>query len=257
MQGLIRIACVLFVAVVLLIAFRPWEDRGGKPSEPSAAPTEDVEPPAQSPAPAQTAGSSAAEPAPSASVPRMQELRAYYFDFARQYRLDYVPFYELGSPPTDSTEYLFFAFALNLDNWGEDKGIMTKEYVDETAMAYFGVTGLTHRAMWKGWDYDGERYTALPQGIKSFPICALVEYRTYEEEGTQRHEITLDFLNYAHGMEATPEEDAAARELIAAGGLGSFTVLSRETFVYQESANLNFGKPVFLAHTLVETGDEG
>lgn len=253
MPGLIRIACVLFVIAALLIAFRPWEDRSGKPSEPSAAPIWDIEPSA----PAHTAGPPTAEPAPSATVPRMRELRAYYFDFARQYRLDYVPFYELGDAPTDSTEYLFFAFALNLDNWGEDKGIMSKEYVDETAMAYFGVTGLTHRSMWKGWDYDGERYTALPQGIKSLPICFLADYRTYEEGGTQRHEITLDFLDYSHGMEATPEEDAAARELIAAGNLGSFKVISREAFVYRENSNLNFGRPVFLAHTVVEPGDEG
>ncbi len=251
--GLIRIVCMLFVVVALLIAFRPWEDRSGELSGPSAAPTPDAGPSA----PTGTDGPSTEEPAPSAAVPRMQELRAYYFDFARQYRLDYVPFFEQGGAPTDSTEYLFFAFALNLDNWGEDKGIMTREYVDEIAMAHFGVTGLTHRSMWKGWDYDGERYTALPQGVKSLPFCALADYRTYEEGGTQRHEITLDFLSYAHGMEATPEEEAAARELISAGDLGSFTVLSRETFVYQENANLNFGKPVFLAHTVTETGDEG
>lgn len=135
------------------------------------------------------------EPTVQEAVSHPQELsalRQYYFDFARQYRLDYVPFFEEGNPPADSTEYLFFAFAINLDNWGGEKGTMSRSYVDETALAYFGVTGLNHTSLWKGWDFDGETYTAYPGGVKDLPVYVLREYTAYEQDGFQYYKITLD-----------------------------------------------------------------
>ena len=53
-----------------------------------------------------------------------EKLRSEYYDFAVKYRLDYVPFFTEGNAPADSTEYLYYAFAINLLNWGDDKGTM-------------------------------------------------------------------------------------------------------------------------------------
>ena len=95
--------------------------------EPAVEPVAEITPePAAEPEP-EGIPEPAAEPEPEA-VSGMESLREYYFDFARQYRLDYVPFFERYLLPWDSTEYLFWAFAINLDHWGDKVGTMTKEY---------------------------------------------------------------------------------------------------------------------------------
>lgn len=187
-------------------------------------------------------GSEAIDP----TEPEMGDLRRFYFDFAREYRLDYVPYFERGQEPADSTEYLYFAFAVNLDNWGEEKGTMTKEYVDETVSAYFGAGNITHRSQPKSWDYDGEKYTAWPEGIKPLPVCVLTELRTWEEDGKQVYEVTLDFCEA--DSELGEEE---LRQRVFDGDMSGMTVTGRETFVYTPS-RLNFDKPLFLSHTAGE-----
>jgi len=184
------------------------------------------------------------------SEPRMEDLRRFYFDFARQYRLDYIPYFQRGQAPTDSAEYLYFAFAVNLENWGEEKGRMSKEYVEETAFSYFNVSGLFHHSQRKSWDYDGAVYTAWPEGIKSLPICSLAGFRTWDENGTQLCEITLDFCNPSSEMDEG-EEDGEMRERLSGGDLSGLTVTSRETFVYVRS-HLNFDRPLFLSHSIAE-----
>ena len=64
----------------------------------------------------------------SGSSDKMSDLRGEYFDFAQKYRLDYIPYFD-DSAPKDSSEYLMWAFAVNLDNWGEDKGTMRAQYI--------------------------------------------------------------------------------------------------------------------------------
>ncbi len=152
--------------------------------------------------------------------PRLEDLRRFYFDFARQYRLDYVPYFRRGEAPTDSAEYLYFAFAINLENWGEEKGRMTKEYVDETVFSYFDVGGLFHHSQRKSWDYDGAVYTAWPEGIKPLPICSLVSYRTWDENGVQLYEVTLDFCDPSSEADKEVDEDAL-KERLAGGDLSS------------------------------------
>lgn len=192
------------------------------------------------------------EPAVQEAVSHPRELsalRQYYFDFARQHRLDYVPYFEEGSPPIDSTEYLFFAFAVNLDNWGGEKGTMSRSYVEDTVTAYFGVTGLNHMSMWKGWDFDGETYTAYPSSIKELPVYVLQEYRTYQQDGLQYYEVTLDLCALDSGGQAGEAELSALRDSAANGVPPGFHVVQSETFLYCESLQ-NFDKPLFLAHTL-------
>lgn len=181
----------------------------------------------------------------------LEMLREYYFDFAQEYRLDYVPFFEAGKAPVDSTEYLYFAFAVNLDGWGEDKGIMTREYVDETALAYFGVAGLNHLPAWKSWDFDGWRYTAYPGGIKELPVYVLQEYRTYWRDGAQYHEITMTLCSPDSGELLKDEALRAMRGEVASGVPFGFSAVQTEVFVYRASIQ-NFEKPLFIAHTLAE-----
>jgi len=71
-------------------------------------------------------------------------LQGDYFDFAIRYRLDYLPFFTEGNVPAESAEYLYYAFAINLDNWGDDKGTMTREYVEKVIHSHFEVGEINH-----------------------------------------------------------------------------------------------------------------
>lgn len=184
-----------------------------------------------------------------------QALRGEYFDFAIENRLDYLPVFERGQAPTDSAEYLFYAFMINLENWGEDKGIMTKEYVEEIIQAYFQVENITHSSLRKGWDFDGEKYIAIPGGVNEEPIYVLREYYTFDHEERTVHHLTMDYCNFVDissgikgGIIPNEEDMIKIREDILAGDLSSLQVLRTEKFSYY----LEDDQVVFLSHTLKE-----
>lgn len=178
------------------------------------------------------------------------QLEAYYYQFAQTYRLDYVPTFDEGDAPTESPAYLNYAFILNLDNWGERKGTMSKEYVGEMALTYFGVPEIAHLPMWKCWDFDGETYTAMPQGFNPLPVYLLQSYETYQKDGVAYHEVVLDrCLNYAEG-----EIDPAAlgldtlQKLLTMYDREDFTPIYRERFVYRMGRMAMDPVPIFVAH---------
>jgi len=186
-------------------------------------------------------------PVPEAEMMDLAELQTYYFDYARKYRFDYVPYFAAGEAPVDSPEYLFYAFAVNLDNWGEEKGKMSRAYVDDVARTYFAVGSLNHMMMWKGWDFDGETYTAYPGGIKELPFYDLRELRVYGENGSTCYELILDRCHLESGY-LPGEEDV---ERFRNGDRSGFAVAETERFVLTRS-NHGFDRPVFLAHETVE-----
>lgn len=178
----------------------------------------------------------------------MATLCGTYFDFAIRNSLDYVPFFEEGKAPTDSPEYLFYAFAINLDNWGEDKGIMTRDYVDKVIHDHFEVGDITHTAMRKGWDYDGEKYTAIPQGIKDKPIFVLDSWDSFNENGRTIYRITMDYC-VSENYPISDEQMQSIRASIVAGDFGALTVRQTESFSFYTDETTN--EPVFLSHTLI------
>ena len=97
----------------------------------------------------------------------LKELRQWFFDFARRWRLDYMPqFTTEDGPPTDAGEYLYWCYAINADTWTGNT--MTKDYVEETILSYFCVEAGQHRSRHKQWNYDGDKelYTAYPGSLK-------------------------------------------------------------------------------------------
>lgn len=175
-------------------------------------------------------------------------LREEYFQFGIENRLDYVPVFDEGKAPASSTEYLFWAFAINLEKWGDDKGTMTRDYVEQVIRTHFEVDNIIHAPMHKGWDYDGERYTAIPGSIKEKPIYVLRELKSYTQNGRTIYEITLD--NCSFGDVLLGDEDMAdIKASIIAGDLSALTVLQTECFQYYlDDAT---GKVVFVSHTLL------
>ena len=111
------------------------------------------------------------------------ELQYWFYDFYRDYWMDYFPHFPLSDGPSpDSGEYLYWAFCMNLGNWeeGENYGKMSREYVEQTVEVYFGITPGDHRSHFKSWTYDEstELYTSYPGNLKDRSYCLLhsIEY---------------------------------------------------------------------------------
>jgi len=176
---------------------------------------------------------------------KIEKLKEYYYDFALKYRIDYAPCFAANNAPKDSTEYLFFAFAINLDNWGEEKGKMTKQYVEDTILSYFGVTGINHLTLRKAWDYDGEKYTAYPDSVREPPLYILQEYATWEENGTQYYRVVMDRYTPENVLPSDEVKDA-----VLSGDFDGATYMQTEEIVYRTSIQ-NFGAPQFVSHTVM------
>lgn len=128
-----------------------------------------------------------AETEPGFDTETLQELQRWFFDFAVDYRLDYMPqFTQEDGPTKDAGEYLYWAYAINLDHWGEDKGQMSREYVEETALMYFSVIVEQHRSHLKSWDYDAntETYTAYPTSLENLTYYLLNSVEVSEGDYT-------------------------------------------------------------------------
>ena len=97
--------------------------------------------------------------------------REWFYDFARQWRIDYMPQFQLGEkPPVDTHEILYWCFFVNYENWpeGDEFGKMSKDYVEDTVRTYFDTEFNGHQSHFKSWTYDEEteKYTAWPEGGK-------------------------------------------------------------------------------------------
>jgi hypothetical protein len=165
-----------------------------------------------------------------------------------------MPYFTKGNAPTVSSDYLYYAFAVNLDNWGDDKVTMTRAYVDDVIHTHFEVGDIAHQALPNGWDYDGENYTAVPMGINEAPIYGLSKLETQSENGRTVYTATLGCYMDNGGFIPTAEEMDGIRENIAAGDLSALTLVRTEKVSYYISGET--GEPVFLSHTLEDGSPE-
>lgn len=180
----------------------------------------------------------------SGSSDKMSDLRGEYFDFAQKYRLDYIPYFD-DSAPKDSSEYLMWAFAVNLDNWGEDKGTMRAQYIEDIVQKYFNVTDLAHNSLPKCWDYADGVYTAVPSGINPPPIIILRSYEENEADGKTIYQITLDFGDSkTYGAYPDDEQYRKIRQAIVKGYYDDLEIYQSDSFIFY----LANGEPVFISH---------
>jgi len=176
----------------------------------------------------------------------ISNLRGEYFDFAIKHRLDYVPVFEEGKPSINSSDYLLHAFAVNLDNWGADKGIMTRKYVEDTIKQYFKVNNIVHNSFPKAWNFDGEKYSAVPSSISEEPIYILRDYKTYMQDGRKIYDITMD--ECANKSPQFYEDLQRARENIVSGDLSTLSVVGTEKFKFY----IENERPIFIYHSILE-----
>ena len=178
------------------------------------------------------------------SSDKMSDLRGEYFDFAQKYRLDYIPYFD-DSAPKDSSEYLMWAFAVNLDNWGEDKGTMRAQYIEDIVQKYFNVTDLAHNSLPKCWDYVDGVYTAVPSGINPLPIVILRSYEENEADGKTIYQISIDFADSkTYGAYPDDEQYRKIRQAIVKGYYDDLEIYQSDSFIFY----LANGEPVFISH---------
>lgn len=175
----------------------------------------------------------------------LRQLQSWFFDFAREYRLDYMPqFTREEGAPTDAGAYLDWAFAINLDNWGEDKGKMSRSYVEETVLMYYAVIPQQHRSHRKSWDYDAdtETYTAYPESLKELGYYLLnsieVDQGYYTVHATRYYS-----RNYGYSQ----EEEDALRTALFEGTNTELIPVSELTVTFR--LDHVFNRPVFHAYT--------
>lgn len=212
------------------------------PTEPQTYPSEILAPPE--------------DPVPDLSAQKviltedLSLLREWFFDFGRQYRLDYMPtFSREDGPPEDAAEYLYWVYSINLGNWGDNVGTMTRSYVEQTVQSYFGpepgiVPGM-HRTLRKSWKYDEqtETYTAWPESMMDLPYYRLDSITL--DADTRTYTVCATEYNIPIGS-PTPSEDAAFRQALLEDDPGEMTPRCTITVSFYLSY-FYFDQPRFLS----------
>ena len=174
------------------------------------------------------------------------ELQNWFYDFYRDYWMDYFPHFPQSDGPTpDSGEYLYWAFCMNLGNWedGENYGKMSREYVEQTVETYFCITPGDHRSHFKSWSYDEstELYTSWPESLKDRSYCLLhsIEYA----DGIYTVHATAYGWLYSY---PTEEDNARLKEALFAGDFTELREYAEITvsFRFHEET----GAPVFCGY---------
>ena len=173
----------------------------------------------------------------------LQQIQSWFFDFARENRLDYMPhFTQAEGAPVDSEAYLYWAYAVNLDHWGENTGIMSKEYVEETVRQYFRVTPGQHRSHWKSWDFDAETgtYTAWPESLREKPYYLLTGLEVNEDC------YTVHATCYSTDYLPSEEDDTRLKTRLLNGENTELSPVSEITVSFYLEY-FSFYRPVFLS----------
>ena len=202
----------LALAVLVALALTMIPVKGPEtPSPEVTLPTETTAPPQTEPAPTEppeTEPPVTEPPIPEINVPtvvtapegfseamdgELIDQQNWFFDFAIAYRLDYMPaFAEEDGAPTDSWEYLYWAFTVNYEAfaaepayWPKGRAIMDTKYVEAIVSRHFGVTITDHRSHRKSWSFDPETniYTAYPEGLREPPTYLLTGIEYDPEQG--------------------------------------------------------------------------
>ena len=187
---------------------------------------------------------------------KQAELRGEYFDFAMDYRLDYIPYFALNEAPQTSDEYLMWAFLLNVEEIKSNsdasgRSHMTKEYIEEMVEKHFKVTDLEHQSMIKTWNYEDGVYVSQIFSYNPLPVVILRELNEEEQDGKTIYSVILDFCGDVDNIDLGsygPHYEAFKEGIVK----GDYTDLAEiglkvnktESFKYY----LEDDEPVFIEH---------
>lgn len=173
----------------------------------------------------------------------LHDLQRWFFDFGREYRLDYMPYFTQNEgAPIDSGEYLYWAYAINLDHWGDNVGTMTKDYVEETVQQHFGVIPGQHRSHRKSWDFNAEtgNYVAWPESLREKPYYLLNSIEVDQDC------YTIHATCYSADYLPSEEDDVRLKTKLLDGENTEMSPISEITVSFYLDY-LTFHRPVFVS----------
>ena len=182
----------------------------------------------------------------------MRHLRKIYFDFAIDYRLEYMPIFTEGHAPINADEYLLWV-ALTNEVWLQTKGDLSAVAIEEAVDQHFEVKELHHQPS-EGWNWDSKNgmYEPIPMGYGDRDtLYALIDFRENNVGDNTVYTITYDVLENEIGPDRTEADLQRYREEIWDGSYlesDHLNVYKKEkiTFYWSEE-----GEPVFLSHEVL------
>lgn len=123
--------------------------------------------------------------------PAPENMSAWMFDLAIANRFDYVPEFAEGKAPSESPDYLYYAFILDLKDWKAGNEFLTKEYVEKVITSHFPVQQVIHKSSDRDWNFDGRVYTVRPGDYNTAPVYGLKQYKSYRQNGRTIYDVVL------------------------------------------------------------------
>lgn len=226
---------------------------GSVPAEiapPSTAPVETTLPPT-------TAPSETTEPIPvvdfGPDFPSMDlvQVQEWFYDFAREYALDYLPTLDPEYGPLDSAgTYVYWIYARYEDSFTGAYAEISREFLEQEVLTHFGIIPTEYRGDPHSWAYDEER--------EVFSQCNLgmpdsVHYMLTDMEYADGI-YTVQATKYTPrgGYTAEEYEDQIKGELFEGSRLN---VIDTANIILSFRLDPETQEPLFLAHDRVRRGD--
>lgn len=127
--------------------------------------------------------------------PVPKNMSAWIFDLAIANRFDYVPEFAEGKAPSESPDYLYYAFILDLKDWKAGNEFLTKEYVEKVITSHFPVQQVIHKSC-RDWNFDGRVYTVRPGEYATEPVYGLQQYKSYRQNGRTIYDVVMAYYAF-------------------------------------------------------------
>jgi len=127
--------------------------------------------------------------------PVAKNLSTWMFNLAIAHRFDYVPEFAEGKAPSESPDYLYYAFILDLKDWKAGNEFLTKEYVEKVITSHFPVRQVIHKSS-RDWTFDGRVYTVRPGSYNTEPVYGLKQYKSYRQNGRTIYDVVLAYYAF-------------------------------------------------------------
>ena len=129
------------------------------------------------------------------------DLKAYYMDFAMDWRVDFVPDFDWNSfsDTVSSQDFLMLTWYIHRDSLPED-GSMSADLVEMVMETQFGIEKIQHESLFKTWTWDAKKevYLPVPQGVAGEGLFDTVAFNAAERwiDGSEQTVYTLTLREY-------------------------------------------------------------
>ncbi len=129
------------------------------------------------------------------------DLKAYYMDFAMDWRVDFLPDFDWNSfsDTVSSQDFLMLTWYIHRDSLPED-GSIPADLVEMVMETQFGIEKIQHESLFKTWTWDAKKevYLPVPQGVAGEGLFDTVAFNAAERwiDGSEQTVYTLTLREY-------------------------------------------------------------